>query len=103
MTFPVLGRGIRVNMDARHREVHGGQAPCAGDPGGTSPDEASTAVVEVKAELASIARDVRDTPVGFAVQPSIAAGCVASVTSRAMFTKTCRRAGCLRLRVGLRI
>ena len=42
-------------------------------------------MVEVKAEIASIARDVRETHVGFAVQPSLAAGCVASVRSSEMF------------------
>ena len=81
----VVQGGIGVNMEARHREVHGGQTPCAGDPGGKSPEEVSTAVVELNAEIASIARDVRTTHVGFAVQPSTAAGCVASVTSSAMF------------------
>ena len=80
----VLG-GIRVNIDARHREVHGGQTPCAGDPGAKSPDEASTAVVDLKAEIASIARDVRGTHVGFAVQPSTADD--APVTSSVLFTK----------------
>ena len=48
-------------MDARHREVHGGQTSCAGNPGGKPPDQVSTAVVEAKAEIASIARDVRET------------------------------------------
>ena len=53
--------GIGVNMDARHPQVHGGQTPCAGDPGAKSPDEVRTAVVDLKAEIASIARDVRET------------------------------------------
>ena len=60
----VVQGGIGVNMDARHREVHGGQTPCAGDPGGKSPEEVSTAVVELKADMASIARDVREKLVG---------------------------------------
>ena len=59
----VVQGGMGVNMDARHREVHGGQASCAGDPGGKSPDEVRTAVVDVKAELASIARDMREARV----------------------------------------
>ena len=50
-----------VNMDARHREVHGRQAPCACDLGGKSPEDVSTAVVDLTAEISSNARDVRET------------------------------------------
>ena len=66
--------GIRVNMDARDREVHGGQAPCPGDPGGKSRDEVKPEVAELKPQVASIARVMREAHVGFAVQPSTAAG-----------------------------
>ena len=92
--------GIRVNMDARHREVHGGQTPCPGDPGGASRDEVNPDVVEWKPQIASIARAMRETHVGFAVQPPTADD--ASVTSSAMFANL-PAGGCLRLRAGLRI
>ena len=55
--------GIGVNMDARHREVHGGQTPCPGDPGAKSRDEVRTAEVQFKARIAPIARDMRETRV----------------------------------------
>ena len=81
----VVQWAIGVNMDARHRGVHGGQPPCAGDARGKPPEEFSIAAADLKAEIASILRDARDTHVGFAVQPSIAVCCVASVKSREMF------------------
>ena len=85
MRFPVLCRGAGVNMDARHREVHGGQTPCPGDPGAKSPDEVNPEVVEFKAQIASIASAMRETHVGFAVQPSTFTDCVSFVKSSEVF------------------
>ena len=84
-----VGRGgIGVNMDARHPQVHGGQTPCAGDPGTKSRDEVNPEVVELKPQIASIARNMREAHVGFAVRPAIFTDCVASVTSSEMFHNT---------------
>ena len=67
-----VGQGaIRVNMDASHSEVHGGQSLCPGDP----------------AAIQTVARAMREKHVGFACQPSDAVDCVASVRSSEMFKK----------------
>ena len=61
----VVKGGIGVTMEARHREVHGGQPPCAGDARGKSPGEIRIAAADLKAEIASILRDAREHTCGF--------------------------------------
>ena len=82
-----VGQGIVVNMGATHRETPGGQTPCAADPGGNSPEEPNAALLELKSEIQEMSRDLRETHVGFAIQPSTAAGCAAAVKSSAMLNK----------------
>ena len=71
--------------------VLGGQSPAA--LARNEQDECSSAVRELKDEIAAHARNIRETHVGFVVQPSTVAACVATVNVSAMTKKTYKASG----------
>ena len=81
-----VAQGLDVDMSAG-RQALGGQAPSAVDPGGNAPEGPSAALLDLKKEIQDISRDLRDTHVGFAIQPGTAMACAASVKTSAMWQK----------------